>query len=348
MNLAAWKDRAVAARRRDGRPAARGALGGGRRVDRHPRRRGARAGRRAARGARHPGDGAARWPGSARIVTALDDGRVADALRVAARRPSPRARVPADLAVRLAETAGTAMAPTLDEAEWKDLLDAVVNSPVRRTVKPAGLPADASAELLTAARRAAGLVPELARLLGLPIPPPPGPPPGRSRRRPSRADPPGLTGGAQPSTPWATRKSSSPSTSVEAGHLGQRAPRPPPRHRPRPPASPRRRRRHRRSRGSRSGSPAPSLGPADAEARTGRERRLLEQLALDGRGHRLARLHPAPGHRPAPRLGRRGPLHQQQRAVDHGDATDGHHRRRARAGRCRSTTVGSPEEVGAW
>jgi hypothetical protein len=67
------------------------------------------------------------------------------------------------------------MAPTVDAAAWMDLLDAVVNSPVRRTVKPAGLPPDATPELLTAARHAAGLVPELARLLGLPIPPPPGP-----------------------------------------------------------------------------------------------------------------------------------------------------------------------------
>ena len=67
------------------------------------------------------------------------------------------------------------MAPTLSEAAWMDLLDAVIKSPVRRTVKPAGLPPNPSAELLTAARHAAGLVPDLARLLGLPIPPPPGP-----------------------------------------------------------------------------------------------------------------------------------------------------------------------------
>jgi hypothetical protein len=113
------------------------------------------------------------WLG--RITTALDDNRVADALRVAARPPEPTARVPADMAVRLAETAGTAMVPTVTETVWMDLLDAVINSPVKRTVKPAGLPAGASAELLTAARHAAGLVPELARLLGLPIPPPPGP-----------------------------------------------------------------------------------------------------------------------------------------------------------------------------
>lgn len=110
-----------------------------------------------------------------RITTALDEDRVADALRVSARPPEPTARVPADTAVRLAEAAGSVMTPELSEPEWIDMLDAVVTSPVRRTVKPAGLPANPGPELVTAARHAAGLVPELAKLLGLPIPPPPGP-----------------------------------------------------------------------------------------------------------------------------------------------------------------------------
>jgi hypothetical protein len=115
----------------------------------------------------------------ARIVTALDAGRVADALRVSARPPEPAARVPADMAVRLAEAASSAMSADLAQDEWKALLDAVIDSPVRRTVKPAGLPDPAGEELRSSVRRAAGQVPELARLLGLPIPPPPGP------RRPS-------------------------------------------------------------------------------------------------------------------------------------------------------------------
>ncbi|HVA03084.1 MAG TPA: hypothetical protein VMU64_04985 [Acidimicrobiales bacterium] len=115
----------------------------------------------------------------ARIVAALDTGRVADALRVSARPPEPAARVPADMAVRLAEAASSAMSADVAEDEWKSLLDAVIDSPVRRTVKPVGLPDPAGEELRSSVRRAAGQVPELARLLGLPIPPPPGP------RRPS-------------------------------------------------------------------------------------------------------------------------------------------------------------------
>ncbi|HAM02984.1 MAG TPA: hypothetical protein DCQ30_12285 [Acidimicrobiaceae bacterium] len=113
------------------------------------------------------------WLG--RVTSALDEGRVADALRLASRAPEPAARIPAELAVRLSADAGAAMGGAVPEQEWLALLDAVVGSPVRRTVKPAGLPEAPSEDLLQAARRAAGQVPELARLLGLPIPPPPGP-----------------------------------------------------------------------------------------------------------------------------------------------------------------------------
>ncbi|HXQ43385.1 MAG TPA: hypothetical protein VN816_02010 [Acidimicrobiales bacterium] len=175
MSLAAWKDRAVALRAA-GRDAPlremRSVVAGASTVTLDEEARELVGALREALDSRVTALRVA-WLG--RIVTALDDNRVADALRVAARPPEPTARVPADLAVRLAETAGTTMAPTVDEAAWIDLLDAVIKSPVRRTVKPAGLPPDPTPELLTAARHAAGLVPELARLLGLPIPPPPGP-----------------------------------------------------------------------------------------------------------------------------------------------------------------------------
>lgn len=121
----------------------------------------------------------------ARITAALDEGRVEDALRVASRPPEPAARIPAEMAVRMAAAAGAAMAPDVPEAQWTALLQAVVASPVRRSVKPAGLPTGASEELLQVARHTAGQVPELARLLGLPIPPPPGP----RRAAPPRSGP---------------------------------------------------------------------------------------------------------------------------------------------------------------
>jgi hypothetical protein len=110
-----------------------------------------------------------------RITTALDAGRVVDAVRASVRPPEPAARLSAELAVRLSAAAGGAMSSETPADQWLALLQVVVDSPVRRTVKPAALPADADANLLAEARKAAGLVPELARLLGIPIPPPPGP-----------------------------------------------------------------------------------------------------------------------------------------------------------------------------
>jgi len=109
------------------------------------------------------------WVG--RLTAALDAGRVLDALRIVARPPEPGTRCPADLAVRLAQAGGEAMTASLEPAEWLALLEAVIESPMRRTVRPTGIPADESTQ--AAARGAAGLVPELAKLLGLRIPPPP-------------------------------------------------------------------------------------------------------------------------------------------------------------------------------
>jgi len=110
-----------------------------------------------------------------RITSALDDGKVVDAVRASIRPPEPAARLSSELAVRLSEAAGRAMSAETPPAEWLALLEVVVDSPVRRSVKPAGLPADADETVLTAARKASGYVPELARLMGIPIPPPPGP-----------------------------------------------------------------------------------------------------------------------------------------------------------------------------
>lgn len=72
-------------------------------------------------------------------------------------------------------------------AEWLALLDAVVGSPVRRNVKPRGIPDEPQSK--DAALRAAGSVPELAKLLGIRIPPPPPP------RRPNPGAPRVMAGG---------------------------------------------------------------------------------------------------------------------------------------------------------
>ena len=107
----------------------------------------------------------------ARITNALNDGRVQQAVEASIRPPEPGTRCPAELAVRLAGAAGEALSADKAPEDWMQLLDAVVASPVRRNVKPAGIPDDEVAR--QAARHAAGAVPALAKLLGLRIPPPP-------------------------------------------------------------------------------------------------------------------------------------------------------------------------------
>ena len=106
-----------------------------------------------------------------RMVTCLDEGRTAEALRISARPPDHATRCPSDLATKLAEQASAAMTADADGTMWLELLEAVGDSPVRRNVKPSGIPADPNVQ--NEARKAAGLVPALATLLGLRIPPPP-------------------------------------------------------------------------------------------------------------------------------------------------------------------------------
>ena len=143
-------------------------------------------------------EAAARDSWLAEVTTCLDEGRVTRALRLAGRPPDPRSRVPAELAARLAESASAAMAPDTPPDRWAALLSAVLESPVRRSVKPVGLPAVPGDALLAAARQTTGRIPALAAMLGLQMPPPPGPPrqavrpqrpPNRSPAKPEPAPP---------------------------------------------------------------------------------------------------------------------------------------------------------------
>ena len=110
------------------------------------------------------------------IAGALDEGRLVRALRLSAHPPDSSVRFPAELVTRLSEAAGAAMAADTSPDRWSTLLEAVADSPVRRSVKPAGLPAEPGDALLQAARQASGRVPALAPMLGIAMPPPPGPP----------------------------------------------------------------------------------------------------------------------------------------------------------------------------
>jgi hypothetical protein len=121
------------------------------------------------------------------MARALEEGRVLQALRLSCRPPEPSARFPADLVGKLSEAAGAAMAVDTPSERWMALLEAATASPVRRYVKPVGIASGADEPVLKAAAQAAGKIPALAGLLGMPMPPPPGPaagPPPRPPRPP--------------------------------------------------------------------------------------------------------------------------------------------------------------------
>jgi hypothetical protein len=120
------------------------------------------------------------------ITHALEEGRVLQALRFSAQPPEPTARFPAALVGRLASSAGAAMSASTPVERWLAILDAAVSSPIRRQIHPEGLPEDPSGEIVRKARVAAGSLPALAPMLGLPMPPPPKPLPSARPPRPPR------------------------------------------------------------------------------------------------------------------------------------------------------------------
>lgn len=107
------------------------------------------------------------------IETAIGEGKSIRALRLSARPPDPQAKFPPELLDRLKTAAENSMSPDTPADRWITVLDAVANSPVRRTVEPKGLPETPGEALLSAAKQAAGRIPALAKLLGVSMPPPP-------------------------------------------------------------------------------------------------------------------------------------------------------------------------------
>ncbi|HEV2811350.1 MAG TPA: hypothetical protein VGV93_13250 [Acidimicrobiales bacterium] len=129
------------------------------------------------------------------LEQSLAAGRVVRALRLSSRAPQPGERIPPEVATALTEAAGAAMTADITSERWATLLDAVAYSAVRRSVVPAGVPAEPSDELMAQVRKHAGRVPSIATLFGVEAPAPTG---GARDRRP-RERPEGL-GAADPSS----------------------------------------------------------------------------------------------------------------------------------------------------
>ncbi len=108
------------------------------------------------------------------MTSCLADGKVVRALRLSSRPPDPSTKVPAEVLEQLRAKASEALGPETPQDRWAALLEAVIASPVRRSVEPVGLPPQAGPALQLAARQASGRIPALATLRGVDLPPPPG------------------------------------------------------------------------------------------------------------------------------------------------------------------------------
>jgi hypothetical protein len=119
---------------------------------------------------------------TAKLNAALERSDVDESLRLSIRTPEPTARVGAEAAARVAALASSALTAESNAEAWRATVRLAVDSPMRRLIKPAGIPDNAECREL--ALHSAGAIPEFAKLLGMKVPPPP-PAPARPPRRPT-------------------------------------------------------------------------------------------------------------------------------------------------------------------
>ena len=107
----------------------------------------------------------------AKIAAAIESKNALEALTLAARPPEFRMQVASESAAAIAALASESLNENVAPAQWIALVQAAVASPMHRTIKPTGIPADETCR--NEAIKVAGAVPELAKLLGMRVPPPP-------------------------------------------------------------------------------------------------------------------------------------------------------------------------------
>jgi hypothetical protein len=114
-----------------------------------------------------------------RLEAAVTSNNVEEALRLVARPPDMSTRVGAEMAVRVVGIVSEALTAEQTPERWADIVTLAVETSIRRNVKPHGIPDNEKCHAL--AVKSAGAIPELAKLLGMKVPPPP--PPTRPVRR---------------------------------------------------------------------------------------------------------------------------------------------------------------------
>ena len=101
------------------------------------------------------------------ITELLAGGRAVRALRVSSRPPKAGSPLPAELAAKLTEATVASLTPETGQDRYATVLDALAFSPVRTQVTPVGIPAEPSPELISAVKKVAARLPQIALLFGI-------------------------------------------------------------------------------------------------------------------------------------------------------------------------------------
>ena len=122
---------------------------------------------------------------TAKMAQALASADVLESLRLAARTPDISTQINAADAQAIVDIASAALTSECPAERWVAIVTAAADSPVRRQIKPLGIPENP--ECKAAAVKFAGSIPAFAKMLGMRVPPPPPPTsrPSRPTRRPA-------------------------------------------------------------------------------------------------------------------------------------------------------------------
>ena len=122
---------------------------------------------------------------AAKMAQALASADVLESLRLAARTPDISTQINAADAQAIVDITSAALTSECPAERWIAIVTAAADSPVRRQIKPLGIPENP--ECKAAAVKFAGSIPAFAKMLGMRVPPPPPPTsrPSRPTRRPA-------------------------------------------------------------------------------------------------------------------------------------------------------------------
>ncbi len=102
----------------------------------------------------------------AELDTALGEKRIARVLNLSSRPPKAGSPLPTDLAERMVAATNEALGPDSPSGRWITLLDALAFAPIRSQVRPTGIPAEPTKELVAKVEKLSSRLPNVAAAFG--------------------------------------------------------------------------------------------------------------------------------------------------------------------------------------